>query len=111
MNAETKEKLEQLQNLEQNINTLIAQKQQFQSQGMEIENALVQMEDTEKVFMIIGNIMVASTKEKAKKELGEKKEIVELRLKTIDKQEQKLRTKAGELQQDVMVEIKKEKSE
>jgi prefoldin beta subunit len=108
MKQETQEKITQLQNLEQNINTLIAQKQQFQSQNMEIDNALSQIDDTEKVFRIIGNIMVASSKENVKKELSEKKEIVELRLKTIDKQEDKLRSKAGELQSEVMNEMKKE---
>ncbi len=111
MNQETQEKINQLQNMEQNINTLIAQKQQFQSQNLEVENALSQIEKTDKIFRIIGNIMVASSKEDVKKELDEKKEIIDLRLKTIDKQEEKLRTKAGELQHDVLKEMKKEKSD
>ena len=46
--------------------------------------------------------MVASTKTKVKKELKEKKEVVELRLKTLEKQEEKLRQKANELQKEVM---------
>jgi len=108
MKQETQEKITQLQNLEQNINTLIAQKQQFQSQNMEIDNALSQIDDTEKVFRIIGNIMVASSKENVKKDLNEKKELVELRLKTIEKQEDKLRSKAGDIQSEVMKEMKKE---
>jgi len=108
MNEETKEKITQLQNLEQNINSLIAQKQQFQAQNMEVDNALAQLKDTDKVFQIVGNIMVASDKDKAKKELEEKKEIIELRLKTFDKQEDKLRNQANELQQEVMKEMKKD---
>ncbi|AJF61150.1 TPA: prefoldin subunit beta [Candidatus Woesearchaeota archaeon] len=106
MNKETKEKLEQLQNLEQNINSILSQRQQFQSQQLEIENAMEQVKDTEKVFRIIGNIMVASKKEEVKKELREKLDIVELRLKTLEKQEAKFREKASELQKDVMKEIK-----
>ncbi len=108
MKQETQEKINQLQNLEQNINSMIAQKQQFQAQNMEIDNALSQIEGTEKVFRIIGNIMVASSKDNIKKDLDEKKELVELRLKTIDKQEEKLRAKANELQQEVLKEMKKE---
>jgi prefoldin beta subunit len=108
MKQETQEKINQLQNLEQNINSMIAQKQQFQAQNMEIDNALSQIEGTEKVFRIIGNIMVASSKDNVKKDLDEKKELVELRLKTIDKQEEKLRAKANELQQEVLKEMKKE---
>jgi prefoldin beta subunit len=106
MKKETKEKIEQLQNLEQNINNLIAQKQQFQSQQLEVENALSQINETKQVFRIIGNIMVASEKTTVKKELDEKKELLELRMKTIEKQEDKLRKKAGELQQEVLKEMK-----
>lgn len=105
MKKETEEKINQLQNIEQNINTLIAQKQQFQSQNLEIENALSQIEKTDRVFRIIGNIMVESTKEEAKKDLDEKKEVLQLRLKTIEKQEEKLRQKATELQQEVLKEM------
>lgn len=106
MKQETKEMINQLQNLEQNINTMIAQKQQFQAQNLEVENALVQLEESDKVFQIIGNIMVVSKKLKLKKELNEKKEVLDLRLKAIDKQEEKLRAKATEIQQQVMKDIK-----
>lgn len=108
MKEETKEKITQLQNLEQNINSIIAQKQQFQAQNLEVDNALEQLKNTDKVFRIIGNIMVASSKDNAKKELTEKKEILDLRLKTFDKQEEKLRNQANELQQEVMKEMKKD---
>ena len=106
MNEKTKEQVEQLQNLEQNINNLIAQKQQFQSQQLEVENALSQIKDTKQVFRIIGNIMVASEAKEVKKDLDEKKELLDLRLKTIDKQEDKLRKQAGELQHEVLKEMK-----
>ncbi len=108
MNKETQKKLSELQNIEQNMNSLIAQKQQFQAQNLEIENALSQIKDTKKVFRILGNIMVSSTKEKVKKELTEKKEVVDLRLKAIDKQEQKIRKRAEELQEEVLKEMKGE---
>jgi prefoldin beta subunit len=102
MNDKTKEKITQLQNIEQNINTIIGQKQQFQAQSMEIDNALSQVNETDKVFRIIGNVMVASTQKKATEELKEKKEIVELRLKTMEKQEEKMREQAAVLQKDVL---------
>jgi len=109
MDKESKEKLSQLQNIEQNINTLIAQKQQFQSQDIEIDNAFSQVEDTERIFRIIGNIMIESTKEKVKQELTEKKELTALRLKTLDKQEDKLRQKAKELQTALLKDMKSDK--
>ena len=106
MKKETKEKIEQLQNLEQNINNLIAQKQQFQSSSLELENALSQIDDTKQIFRIIGNIMVASNKQLVNKELQEKKELLDLRLKTMDKQEEKLRSQAEEIQKEVLKEMK-----
>ena len=106
MNKDTKEKITQLQNLEQNINNLIAQKQQFQAQNIEVENALSQLDSTDKVFSILGNIMVSSTKVNVKKDLKDKQEIINIRLKTMEKQEDKLRAQAKEIQKEVMKEIK-----
>lgn len=102
MKDDIKEKISQLQNIEQSVNSIIAQKQQFQAQNVEIENALAQVPKSPKVFRIIGNIMVASSNEEVKAELTEKKEIVELRLSALDKQEQKLRDRAKILQETVM---------
>jgi len=106
MNDDTKEKISQLQNLEQNINSLLSQKQQFQAQQLEIENAMEHVKKTDKVFRIIGNVMVASTKANVDAELTEKKELVDLRLKTLEKQEDKLRDKAASLQKEVLKEMK-----
>ena len=92
--------------MEQNINNLIAQKQQFQSSSLEVENALSQIDDTKQIFRIIGNIMVASNKQLVNKELQEKKELLDLRLKTMDKQEEKLRSQAEEIQKEVLKEMK-----
>ena len=52
--------------------------------------------------------MVSSTREKVEKELKEKKEVVDLRLKAIDKQEQKIRKRAEDLQEEVLKEMKGE---
>ena len=50
--------------------------------------------------------MVKSDKKTVKKDLKEKQEIVELRLKSIEKQENKLKDKANELQKEVLKEMK-----
>ncbi|MBN2422643.1 prefoldin subunit [Candidatus Woesearchaeota archaeon] len=97
-----KEKIEQLQLIEQNISALIAQKQQFQAQILETESALSELKTTKKAFKIIGNIMVQSTSYSLKKELSSKKEMLELRVKAIEKQEQNLRKKASDIQKEVL---------
>ncbi|MBU0758491.1 MAG: prefoldin subunit beta [Nanoarchaeota archaeon] len=101
-----KEKIEELQLLEQNISALIAQKQQFQTQVLEMDSALSELKNTKKAYKIIGNIMVLSEKEELKQELTNKKEMLELRIKAIDKQENNIKTKATDLQHEVLKNMK-----
>ncbi len=108
ISKESREKIEQLQLIEQNINALIGQKQQFQSQAMETESALSELDKTEKAYKIIGNVMVETKLESLKQELSSKKEILDLRMKAIDKQEQNLRKKASEVQQEVLSSMNEE---
>lgn len=109
MNAiskETEQQISQLQLFEQSLQNILMQKQQFQSQSMEIESALKELEKTEKAYKIVGNIMVSSKKEDLKKDLESKKEIVDLRVKTIEKQENSIREKAKKIQEEVSKNIK-----
>ena len=99
---ETEEKITQLQILEQNLQSLILQKQTFQNQTLEIDSALKEMESSKKeVYKIVGNIMIASEKEALKNELNSKKEISELRLKNIEKQEKIIKEKAETIQKEI----------
>lgn len=105
---ETEQKIAQLQLLEQNLQNFLIQKQAFQTKLIEIENALKELEKTKNTtYKIVGTIMVASKKEDLKKDLASKKEIIELRIKNLEKQEQKIKEKAKETQAQVMQEIKK----
>jgi len=112
-NKETEEKIRQLQLFEQNIHGLLTQKQTFQSQVLEIDNAVKELEKAKgKVYKIVGTVMIDSTKENLEKDLKERKEVLELRLKSIQKQEDGLKERAEKLQKEVMQEIeKKEKKE
>ena len=55
--------------------------------------------------------MVAGKKEELEKELKEKKEMWELRLKSIDKQEELLKKRMAELQKEAMAEMSGVKDE
>jgi len=86
----TEEKIAELQLLEQNIQSLSLQKQRFQTELMETENALSELSKTKDVvYKIINGIMFAKTPEELTEELTSKKDILELRIKSIEKQEQK----------------------
>ena len=107
VNKETENKIAQLQMLEQNIQNFLVQKQTFQTQLIEVDNALEELDKSkDKSYKIIGAIMVAADKEDLKKELNSKKEILYLRIKSIEKQENQLKEKASSLQSEVLNQIK-----
>lgn len=109
MKSETNEnKIAQLQLLDQNLQQILMQKQQYQSQIIEIDNSLEELEKSKgNVYKIVGAIMVNGDKEELKKELLSKKELVELRIKSFEKQENQIKEKIDALQSEVMLEMKK----
>jgi len=108
MDKETQEKINQLQLIEHNMHNISSQKQQFHNQLLEIESALSELKDRTSAFKIIGNIMVETEKAVLEQDLQSKKETIELRIKTFEKQEEKFKKKAEELQQDVLSKIKRD---
>ena len=109
MDKETEEQIKELQILEQNLQAVLMQKQAFQSEISEVENAIEQLADTkEEVYKIVGNIMIKSSKESLSKDLNSKKEIVALRLKSLDAQEKSLSEHTEELRKKVLSKIKRE---
>ena len=96
------EKINKLSTMEQSLQSFLSQKQAFQSQLVELNSALDELKKTDKAYKIIGNVMVCSEKDELTKDLSQKKEMVELRIKNLEKQENKMREKTSELQTEVM---------
>lgn len=103
---EHEEKIGQLQLLEQNLQSFLVQKQQFQMQLSEVTSALENLKDSKKTYKIIANIMIDAKKEDLEKELKQKKEMLEIRLKNIEKQEESIREKSQKLQKEVLGSMK-----
>lgn len=101
-NVQTQEKIQQLQAIEQNMQHLLKQRQQFQMQLLEVESALEELKKTDKAYRIIGNIMVASQKPDLEKELAEKKDRIGIRVKSFEKQETTLKEQAKSLREEIM---------
>ena len=108
VSKETEQKIGQLQMFEQSLQSFLGQKQQFQAQLVEIESALSELEGTDKAYKIVGNIMVESDKNELKADLESKKEMLELRIRTMEKQEAQVREKTSKLQSEILKKIKKE---
>ncbi len=110
VSKDTEEKISQIQTLEQNLQNFFIQRQNFQSKLVEIDNALEELKKSnDETYKIVGNIMIKGSREEFIKELESKKEIISLRIKNLEKQEEKIKEKASKLQNEVMELIKKEK--
>lgn len=105
VDKETEKNIQQLQLLEQNLQALLAQKQKFQANLIEVESAAKELETTDTAYRIIGNIMVRTEKEELKKDVENKKELLNLRIKTIEKQENSIREKAQKIQKTILGEL------
>jgi len=108
VSKETEQKIGQLQMFEQSLQNFLGQKQQFQVQLVEVESALSELSNTDKAYKIVGNIMVEADKTELKSDLQSKKEMLELRIRTMEKQETQVRERASKLQSEILKKIKKE---
>jgi prefoldin beta subunit len=101
-------KIQELQLLQQRLQVFAAQKQQLQLQQIETEGALAELETAKPpVYRMVGELLVEKPIADLKKELKERKEEIELRIKTVEKQELKSREKAQELQKEITTAMKK----
>ena len=99
-------KVNQLQLLQQNLQAILMQKQQAESELTEILSALQGVDSTSTTYKILGKIMILSSKEKISKELKEKKEVLEVKLKNFSEQEEKIKQNIDSLQKEVVEELK-----
>ena len=102
MDALARQKIQDLQILEQNLQSLLVQKQNLQADLNETVNALEEVKKTnDSVYKMVGSIIVVVDKKKTLDELEEKKKLSELRSDSISKQENLIESKARELQQEI----------
>lgn len=91
--------------------SISSQRQQLQVQSMTLKQALDELEKTKekKVLKAVGNILIQSDTGTVKKEVKEKKESAELRLKTLQKQEESLVNKLNKIKSEIESAQKEEK--
>ena len=107
IDKETQQKIQELQGYEQNLQGMLMQKQAFQMELSETENALTEISaSNDDVFKIVGNIMIKTSKEKTEQNLKKKQELLSLRLKSIESQETDITKQVEELRAEVMKKIK-----
>lgn len=110
IDQETTKKIQELQILEQNLQSFLVQKQAVQIELNEITNALEELKKSDgDVYKVIGGIMIKSSKERLSKDLEEKKKLSELRVNLVEKQETLLEKKAADLREEINTSISKKK--
>ncbi len=94
--------IQEMQILEQRLQNSILQKQAFQMELAETNAALKEIENSgDEVFKVIGQLMIKSEKSKIREELNNKQKILELRIKTFDKQENLINEKLNKLREEI----------
>jgi len=101
-------KLQEMQMAEQGLQNLLMQKQAFQMELSETTTALKEISDSgEEVYKIVGQLMIKTDKKKMQDELQNKEKLLDLRLKTIEKQETTLTEQLEKVREEVMKGMKK----
>jgi len=107
IDEETARKIQEMQIMEQQLQNLLLQKQNFQIELNETINAEEEVKKTKgDVYKIVGQVMVKSAKKDIEVELSKKKEIIELRIKSIEKQEKFLSEQLSKNRDEILKKIK-----
>lgn len=97
--------IQEIQFLEQNLQSILFQKQAFQIELSESKESLNALENSnDEVFKTIGQIMIKYEKSKIKDEILNKIKILELRIKTLEKQENTFSEKMEKLRDEFLKE-------
>ena len=105
---QVQQRLLRLQQLQQTLQGVLTQKQQLELELTEVEQALSELEkltEAAVIYKSVGSLLVKSEKVKVTTELNERKELMNMRINVLGKQEERLRTQVkdlqGKLQQDL----------
>lgn len=105
---ELKDKLAQYQNLQNSMQAFMIQKQEIMQKLNEVDEAINELDKYSggKIYKICGTILVETNKEDSMVKLKEEKEISEVRIKSLERQEVKLKEMVSKLGSEIQTAIK-----
>lgn len=107
-NKMNENKIQEIQFLEQHLQNILIQKQTFDLELSEIQNALQELEKSnEEVYKIVGQLMIKSNKKEIQESLSNKIKIIELRLSGLSNQEKSINEKVESLREEILNPSKK----
>ena len=103
------EQIGKLQQSQQNLQSIMAQKQQVEMDSAEADIALEELKkasDDDQVFKHAGSILIKSTKNVLIEELEEKKELAKTKITVLTKQEERIKTSLQEQEKKIQEMLK-----
>ena len=104
-----REQLARYEQLQQNLQAILVQKQQLDLESTEVNKALEELKkaaEGDAVYKSAGNLLVRAKKEELLKELDERKELAGTRSAVLSKQEQRVRDSIKDLETKIQESIK-----
>lgn len=95
------ERLLRLQQLQQTLQSILVQKQNVELELTEIEqatNELQKLAEDTTIYKAVGSLLVKSEKAKVTSDLNDRKELLNMRVSVLGKQEERLRGQLKDLQ-------------
>ncbi len=95
------ERLLRLQQLQQTLQTILAQKQQVEMEKTEVDQTLAELAKTPDdpvIYKAVGSLLVKAEKAKVSEELTERKDLLGTRSTVIARQEERIRSQVKEAQ-------------
>jgi prefoldin beta subunit len=99
-----KEQISRLQQLQQNLQAIMMQKQQIELEIVETERALEELSKTttsDSIYKAAGPLLIKSEKDIIEKDLAEKKELANTRVMVLGKQELRVKENLKEVENKI----------
>lgn len=108
MSDETKQMVMEFQAYQQQLQSLMMQKESLKLQDLEIDKAVEELEKSgqKTAFKITGSVMVSKPSEEIVADLKETKEAIQVRLKSFEKTEGRITDRLKEIQAKLQEEMK-----
>jgi prefoldin beta subunit len=95
------ERLLRLQQLQQTLQTILAQKQQVEMEKTEVDQTLAELSKTSEdavIYKAVGSLLVKAEKARVSEELAERKSLLDTRSTVMARQEERIRSQVKEAQ-------------
>ena len=106
---QVQERLLRLQQLQQTLQSVLAQKQQVDMEKTEVEQTIAELQKTADnaiIYKAAGSLLIKAEKNKITEELVEKKELLDTRSTVLAHQEERLRSQTKEAQTKLQEDLK-----